>query len=427
MNMKKRMNGICRVLVAALGPLFVAGTAVAQSTSTITYQGRLTENGALVADGDYPMTFRLWDAEVGGTLIEEMVVLSVGVQKGVFTALVPVTSASFNEADRWWSVEFNGTELSPRQLSTATPFAVRSSGFAGRLATFAGTNLAFNFIDTLDPQAATGAMWSLETAFAPGNFGLVRYNNDSPEITRSVVITPEGTVGIGRPNPNPIYKLHVEGDTLARRHHFSEGLFFHAEPDIYNIHMENGVMAIEGFSLCFRAQGQDVANMSTSGTHFFKGVSVPVMEIRGADLAEGFEVSPAHGKAETIEPAPGMVVCIDPDNAGELVVSTGPYDKRVAGVISGANGLDVGIVLGKGHDDPLINGEHPVAMTGRVWVYCDASEHPIAPGDRLTTSDVPGHAMAVHDDDLAPGSVIGKAMTDLADGRGMVLVLVNLQ
>ena len=53
--------------------------------------------------------------------------------------------------------------------------------------------------------------------------------------------------------------------------------------------------------------------------------------------------------------------------------------------------------------------------------------NPIAPGDLLTTADVPGHAMKVTDFPRAQGAIIGKAMTALESGRGMVLVLVSLQ
>jgi hypothetical protein len=45
----------------------------------------------------------------------------------------------------------------------------------------------------------------------------------------------------------------------------------------------------------------------------------------------------------------------------------------------------------------------------------------------LTTSDIPGHAMKATDRELAYGAVIGKAMTALDEGTGLVLVLVNLQ
>ena len=72
-------------------------------------------------------------------------------------------------------------------------------------------------------------------------------------------------------------------------------------------------------------------------------------------------------------------------------------------------------------------GSVAVALTGRVWCWCDASYGPITPGDRLTTSDTPGHAMKVTDNQRAPGAVIGKAMTRLTEGKGLVLVLVNLQ
>jgi hypothetical protein len=57
----------------------------------------------------------------------------------------------------------------------------------------------------------------------------------------------------------------------------------------------------------------------------------------------------------------------------------------------------------------------------------DAANGPIQPGDLLTTSSVPGHAMKVGDHAKAQGAILGKAMGSLAQGRGMVLVLVSLQ
>lgn len=145
--------------------------------------------------------------------------------------------------------------------------------------------------------------------------------------------------------------------------------------------------------------------------------------IGGSDLAEPFDVaSPSDAPA-----VPGMVVVIDPANAGKLAVSCGAYDTKVAGVISGANGLMPGLTL-RAREQQHADGDFAVAMTGRVWCLVDATETPIEPGDRLTTSAVPGHAMKVLDSQRADGAVIGKAMTPLAKGeRGLVLVLVNLQ
>lgn len=146
-------------------------------------------------------------------------------------------------------------------------------------------------------------------------------------------------------------------------------------------------------------------------------VSAKVVEITGADVAERFPTS------ETVEP--GLVVEIDPDNAGQLRVARGAYNRRVAGVVSGAGDLPAGAILG---NRPGSESAPPIALTGRVWVYCDATETPIRPGDLLTTADHPGHAMVVRDHARATGATIGKAMSALTRGeRGLVLVLVNLQ
>jgi NAD(P)H-hydrate repair Nnr-like enzyme with NAD(P)H-hydrate dehydratase domain len=57
----------------------------------------------------------------------------------------------------------------------------------------------------------------------------------------------------------------------------------------------------------------------------------------------------------------------------------------------------------------------------------DASRQPIKPGDLLTTSGTPGYAMKVMNHRKATGAIIGKAMTALKSGTGLVLILVSLQ
>lgn len=145
---------------------------------------------------------------------------------------------------------------------------------------------------------------------------------------------------------------------------------------------------------------------------------VKILEVVGADVAEKFPCSEA-------KPDPGSVMEIDPDQAGKLRLSRDAYNGRVAGVVSGAGDLSVGAVLGHlpGNEDAP-----PIALSGRVWVKCDAATAAINPGDMLTTSTTPGHAMKAADRDKSYGAVIGKAMTNLAKGKsGLVLVLVNLQ
>jgi len=153
-----------------------------------------------------------------------------------------------------------------------------------------------------------------------------------------------------------------------------------------------------------------------------------VLEITGgADLSEQFEVkgtTDSSNEKSQIEAIPGMVVCIDTEKPGELIVSKKAYDRTVAGIISGAGGVKPGMLMSQ--TGTIADGNHPVALTGRVYCYADAENGAIKPGDLLTTSDTPGHAMKVTDYTRAHGAILGKAMSALGEGRGLVLVLVTL-
>ncbi|MBI3853141.1 MAG: hypothetical protein HY298_23060 [Verrucomicrobia bacterium] len=157
----------------------------------------------------------------------------------------------------------------------------------------------------------------------------------------------------------------------------------------------------------------DVVTISPQGT-----LSTKVLTITGgADIAEPFKMS------EENLPK-GAVVVIDEENPGHLKLGTQPYDRHVAGVISGAGGINTGLNL---QQHGVLEGDQPVALSGRVYVQADTSNGAIKPGDLLTTSDTPGHAMKVTDHVLAQGAILGKAMTGLPAGKGLVLVLVTLQ
>ena len=179
-----------------------------------------------------------------------------------------------------------------------------------------------------------------------------------------------------------------------------------------------GVMAIatdaDGYAGYFDGRGHFTSDLNVEGT-----ARVDVLQIDGgADLSENFAVD---GGAE-----PGIVVVIDSDHPGALRTSSSAYDRRVAGIISGAGGVRTGMLMSQAGS--VADGDHPVALAGRVYCWCDASSGAIEPGDMLTTSDTPGHAMKVTNYARAQGAIIGKAMTSLSQGEtGLVLVLANLQ
>jgi hypothetical protein len=159
--------------------------------------------------------------------------------------------------------------------------------------------------------------------------------------------------------------------------------------------------------------GLFVGDVTVTGTQTVKVLSIT----GGADVAESFRMS-------TPKLPKGSVVVIDDTHDGVLKLSDQAYDPRVAGVVSGAGGIQPGMAL---KEEGAFESGQNVALSGRVYVLADATNSPIKPGDLLTTSDTPGHAMKVTDYARAQGAVIGKAMSTMKEGKGFVLVLVSLQ
>jgi hypothetical protein len=179
--------------------------------------------------------------------------------------------------------------------------------------------------------------------------------------------------------------------------------------------------AQDGIIILRNADGVETIRLDANTGGDGRVVTQELQITGGSDLSEQFDVK----SDDSLRPEPGMLVSIDPNDPGRLVVSRKAYDRTVAGVISGAGGIETGMMMGQ--VGSVADGQVPVALTGRVYCLADASNGAIRPGDLLTTSDVAGHAMKVLDHDSAQGAIIGKAMSRLDDGKGLVLVLVSLQ
>jgi hypothetical protein len=200
---------------------------------------------------------------------------------------------------------------------------------------------------------------------------------------------------------------------------------------VINLFQRDGVLSVEidaeqgdghgGFIGLQDGLGTNVISLDANGPGGCGRITTPVLEITGGcDLSENFDIKSASDMVE-----PGMIVCIDPENPGQLVPSAKAYDPTVAGIVSGAGGVRPGLLMGQ-RDNP-INGKHPVALSGRVYCLVDADRNGLRPGDLITTSDTPGHGMKAADPTRSHGAIIGKAMTALDQGKGLVLVLVSLQ
>lgn len=159
----------------------------------------------------------------------------------------------------------------------------------------------------------------------------------------------------------------------------------------------------------------------TGGTAgFFRGNVIVTGDLSfpGADFAEDFTVN------DDALAEPGTVMALN--SLGEIVPCDFPYERRVVGVIAGAGTFRTGIIMDKRQEETICR-RAPVALVGKVFCKVDATYGPIAVGDLLTGSATQGHAMKASDPARAFGAVLGKAMAPLADGVGLIPILISLQ
>ena len=103
-------------------------TASAQVPHLINYQGKLTDKqGKIVSDGTYEVTFRIYDAQGGGSLLWQET-QSLLVQKGIFSCLLGGANNLNIPFDKpyWLEIVVNGEPMSPRQQITSSGYAIRA-------------------------------------------------------------------------------------------------------------------------------------------------------------------------------------------------------------------------------------------------------------------------------------------------------------
>ena len=220
----------------------------------------------------------------------------------------------------------------------------------------------------------------------------------STGFTTSLILDQQGRIGINTANPQGA--LHVYAPATSGGNKLI--VFNVTDPtSCVDIGVPPFPATVAGTKLY--VQG----DVRITGTYYgtFNGVT--------ADVAETFETLQSSNRPIT----PGDVVVIDPSADERVTVSSRPYDRYVAGVISTEPGLRLAA------EDPGM----PLALVGRVPTKVTTENGAIRRGDLLVTSSKPGFAMRADRVKLRQGMVIGKALGELPEGEGTILVLVSLQ
>jgi hypothetical protein len=291
-----------------------------------------------------------------------------------------------------------------------TAFSVQLSGPGG---------LAVNEVEFI-PWAGNGVYGATSV---PGAVGVSGINLDSNQGVGVSGAGPEAGVsgisntGVGVQGQS----TNNDGVTGVSQSHLKSGVWGH--------HPGSGI-GVSGHSV--HGYGVDAYSHHDVGIHAVGGSNAGVFDgnvqvngtltatvdivLSNGDCAEDFDIE----ESESAEPGTVMVLNRD----GALQPSQQAYDKKVAGVISGAGDYRPALIL-----DRKASAERrlPVALVGKVYCKVDAQYAPVEIGDLLTTSPTFGHAMKAEDPTRAFGAVIGKALRPLEAGRAMIPILIALQ
>jgi len=150
-----------------------------QIPQTMSYQGLLTDAANnRVPDGNYSLTFKIYDVSTGGTELWTESHPTVAVKDGILRVILGSSTPlniNFNKS-LWIGVKIGeGSELSPRMELTSTPYSLGSQ---------------------VVPQGAI-IMWSGSPASIPSGWQLCDGTNGSPDLRNRFIVGAGSSYSVG--------------------------------------------------------------------------------------------------------------------------------------------------------------------------------------------------------------------------------------
>ncbi len=343
------------------------------------------------------------------------------------------------------AVFYNGGNVGIGATAPDAPLTVRPGDVGSGTATLKEQDKVF--IDSNDPSSliniaggtdsSTGIIFSRPGTRGAGNIiydhkeDALYFSTAAGAIGERMRITKDGSVGIGTTAPTSALDVRSSGvnDSVKMAIGNSDASTFLAFTPGIQQSLYPSIYWHEGSTLRFGTSsypdGVGLTNFVVVDPFGKVGIGTITpaekLHVEGNILASGtIKAMNFPDIAENITAAdasigPGDVVSSDPTGGERIVLAAGPYARTLLGVIS----THPGILLNGDAADfesnrPRDPRQRALALAGRVPVKVTLEGGPIHPGDPLTSSSLPGHAMRASEP--WRGGVFGTALTAF-DGK----------
>lgn len=247
-----------RIVPALAGFLVLVAVASAAPT-LIDYQGRLADAGGNPVNGKRAMSFAIYSAATGGTLLWNESYGAVSVYDGLFHVLLgsgtALTSGVFSADERWLQITVAGEVLTPRTRIASVAYALQAQNAVT-------ANQAVSATTAVNANFATTAGSAPETNWISSGANIHR---------------PSGNVGIGTPSPGGPLHVYRAADLDA---------FFEADSGDTTVFVDGA----DDAAVAFRKSGIDkgIVGYRTIGDYFYLWNGGYVV-LKGGNLGVGEE------------------------------------------------------------------------------------------------------------------------------------------
>jgi hypothetical protein len=155
-------NKLISQIFAVLALACAFAMPLAAQSPKISIQGTLkTADGSTVEDGTYPVTFKLYNAETGGTALwqeDASVDLVGGIYSYYLGSVTPLNAANF-DTTLWLGVKVGSYELVPRSQLAYAPYAFSVTAAQTVVCSGALGDVKYSILSPTQFAAQNGACW----------------------------------------------------------------------------------------------------------------------------------------------------------------------------------------------------------------------------------------------------------------------------